>query len=176
MYLHSKTKVYSGETVSYDPDKDYTIATLPLGIGKVTFNLSGSLSTPGMLKVEDIVNENTFIAYDLDGNVLKYNEDYFVEIIGTPLTITKKKITVSSTSATFKYTGKEQTANSSKDITVTVGPLIEGHRIEAVITGSITDIGITTNYIKSVRIYDASGKDVTEYYDITKEHGTLRVI
>ncbi|MBO7344710.1 MAG: transglutaminase domain-containing protein, partial [Clostridia bacterium] len=174
LYLFYKEKVYSGNTVSYSPD-EYYIKEKPDFIGEIVFNLQGSLSTPGTLLIEDLVNESTFKAYDLDGNLLVYGEDYIVEVIGIPLTITRRSITISSSSASFKYNGKEQTANSQKDATITMGSLIDGHTMKVTISGAITDVGTKENTIESVVIFDAQGNNVTDYYNIILKPGTLVV-
>ena len=173
-YLYHKEKVYSGNTVSYSPD-EYYIKEMPAYISRIDFNLQGSLSIPGTLSVEDIVNENTFKAYDSNGNLLVFGEDYVVNVNGTPLTITRRNITVASASASFKYNGKEQTANSQKDATISIGSLISGHTMNVIITGSITDVGKKENTIKSVIIFDSEGNNVTDYYNIALEYGTLTV-
>jgi hypothetical protein len=165
---------YTGEELSYFPD-DYSITRMPSNVKRVEFELSGSLSAPGKLNVESI-DLSSFKAYGEGGVLLERNVHYYVKFEGEPLTINKIEITVTSTSEEFVYNGDEHTANGKDDYWISSGDLYPGHRIEVTIIGSQTDIGSSENKIGLVRVYDQDGKDVTPYYKIYYNHGTLTVV
>ena len=47
--------------------------------------------------------------------------------------------------------------------------------METETSGSIVDIGSGKNKITNITIYDASGNDVTKYYEISKVDGELTI-
>ena len=85
----------------------------------------------------------------------------------------KRAITLTAASETKEYDG-EALENSS--VIISKGSLVEGHRIETLVVGSITEAGETANKIEAVHIYDAYGRDVTDNYEIECVEGTLTVI
>lgn len=55
------------------------------------------------------------------------------------------------------------------------GTVLPGHRIEAVLKGERTDVGISES-ILFIKVYDASGEDVTSCYEIDYEPGNIKVL
>ena len=91
------------------------------------------------------------------------------------ITVSPRPITITAESATKEYDTKALTKNTAK---VTSGSLVSGHKVSAIeINGSQTEVGTSKNTIKegSVKITDASGKDVTANYALTLKEGTLEV-
>ena len=91
------------------------------------------------------------------------------------ITISPRSITITAESAKKEYDTKALTQNTAK---ITEGSLASGHKVSAIeINGSQTEVGTSKNVIKagSVKISDASGKDVTANYTITLKEGTLEV-
>lgn len=91
------------------------------------------------------------------------------------ITISPRPITITAESAKKEYDTKALTQNTAK---ITEGSLASGHKVSAIeINGSQTEVGTSKNVIKegSVKISDASGKDVTANYTITLKEGTLEV-
>ena len=87
--------------------------------------------------------------------------------------ISARDITVKPKDVSKKYDG---TALTSNEVVVTSEGLVAGHSVGNVTTiGSQTDVGSSTNEISSVKILDASNKDVTANYNIIKATGTLTV-
>ena len=87
------------------------------------------------------------------------------------LTVTRKSITITANSSQKSYDG---TALEDPGYLMT-GTLCQGHRIEVVVKGSQTAVGRSSNVVESVRIFDESGKDVTNNYEIKSNAGLLRV-
>ena len=83
-------------------------------------------------------------------------------------------ITISSDSKTKNYDGRIFSASGHR---ITVGSLFEGHEYTATVNTVAVDPGEYENTIKNVKIIDTkTGKDVTHYYTITYNHGTLTII
>ena len=102
-------------------------------------------------------------------------DQYYVKFEGAPLRIDKRAITLRAGSETKVYDG---TALTNDTVSIVLGELVEGHRLEAHTTGSITIEGSVKNVIdeSTLRIYDKDGNDVTANYAITLEAGLLTVI
>ena len=97
---------------------------------------------------------------------------YSVTVDAGRLTVLKRSITVSSDSAEKVYDGAPFDVLSA---TVTEGSLVEGQSVKYTYTNSSTvKVGSFENVINAV-ITDASGKNVTANYSITKNHGVLRI-
>ena len=91
------------------------------------------------------------------------------------ITVSPRPITITAESATKEYDTKALTKNNAK---ITSGSLVSDHKVSAIeINGSQTEVGTSKNTIKagSVKITDASGKDVTANYALTLKEGTLEV-
>lgn len=95
------------------------------------------------------------------------------EIIGEfgTLEITPIQLTVSTESAVKTYDGQPLTADQWQHLE---GQLLEGHRVEMTVTGSLTQTGLVENR-GTARVTDAQGIDVTELYEIEYSFGTLEV-
>ncbi len=87
------------------------------------------------------------------------------------LEVTGRQITVRTESASKSYDGEPLRC---EEFTL-VGELPEGFRIEVEFSGEQTELGRCQNTVKSVRIYDAEGRDVTLNFIIEIVCGTLKV-
>ena len=84
----------------------------------------------------------------------------------------KRKLVISSPSATATYDGKPLFDDKGY---LAEGKLAEGHELYINVTGSQTNVGISENYV-SARVLDRDGVDVTEeYYNIEYRPGILNV-
>lgn len=54
--------------------------------------------------------------------------------------------------------------------------LLEGHTIDVTVSGTLTNVGRSSNKVVSVRIYDENGEEVTRNYSITTKNGRLQVL
>ena len=88
------------------------------------------------------------------------------------LKVTQRPITVTSGSATKVYDGTPLTCH---EYTVGDNELVNGHNIYVSFTGTITDPGPAADNTFTVRIEDASQKNVIENYDVSLEFGSLTV-
>lgn len=90
------------------------------------------------------------------------------------LEVTKRELTFTSETASKVYDGEPLT---SPTITITDGQgLVEGHIFKGEAAGIATEpYEEVKNIIGRITIYDAKGNDVTDYYEITKNEGTLTI-
>ena len=161
----SKTyeKEYDGKPLDFDRS-GYTL----MGVLKEGHTSVVLLPTQ-ITEVGTVDNEIDIKVYDEEGNDV--TGEYFIEKLPGTLTVTKKplNITANSNYKTYDNTPLE-------DHGVTQKGLVEGHRLDAVTTGSITNPGTTENIVTEYTIYDENGKDVTSCYEVSVLPGTLTVI
>lgn len=111
----------------------------------------------------------------VDGRGRDVTENYEITYTNGKIEIVPRKITVVTGSSTVAY---ENAPAYSSEIRVVGSGLIKGHEVRAVFTypDGVFEIGeVVTNSLDSLRIVDERGKDVTHYYNITTNYGTLRV-
>ncbi|MBQ7379887.1 MAG: hypothetical protein IJW70_11775 [Clostridia bacterium] len=100
--------------------------------------------------------------------------NYNVTYTDGELLIVPRKITVVTGSSMVSY---ENAPAVNTDISVGGSGLLEGHNVRATFTypEGIFEIGSTSNTLESVWVEDQNGRDVSEYYSISLQSGTLRV-
>ena len=105
---------------------------------------------------------------------VSFNYDFVYA--GGKVTVTERKITLTTYGATKPYDGTPLTMGGLKLIS---GQLAEGHSIADtyIITGSQTEVGRSKNTVDkdTIVILDALGKAITEKYEISIEYGDLEV-
>lgn len=104
-----------------------------------------------------------------NGNI---NDLYKINKVHGSLEVTHRHITVTADSDSLTEPGDTPLTCNTYKIT---GSLCNGHYEVVVIEGSISNYGRTTNRVKSVKIYDANGKDVTQNYSIKTVNGLLQI-
>ena len=87
--------------------------------------------------------------------------------------ITVREITVTADSASKPYDSTPLTKNSATVTSTT--KLVSGHTLSYTVSGSITNVGSTTNTLSNVKVLDANNKDVSSNYKITSANGTLTI-
>lgn len=104
---------------------------------------------------------------------LNFNVTFVVKPDGK-LTIENRPITITANDVTGKYDGQPHGENG---YSITAGSLIDGHAATVTISGSKTDAGEYEELLvpNVTKIVDAKNKDVTGYYDISYEDGTLTI-
>ncbi len=107
----------------------------------------------------------------LDSNNYDVTDEYELKINPGVLSVSKREITISTSSASKAYDGKEL---SSDDWYITKGNVLKNHTVNVNVYGSITEIGETPNICQAA-IYNEQGQDVTTNYGITFDYGTLTI-
>ena len=107
-------------------------------------------------------------------------QNYDITYVYGTLTITPRPITLTANSQTRMYDGTalydDGFSVEEFDIESNRGR-IEGHEINAIVEGSITNVGDVSNIIVKESVVITSGeRDVTRNYDISLADGTLTVI
>lgn len=134
-------------------------------IKNITFS---SITDVGAVEIDVIDYQIT----DADGQDVSGNYNLVIDEIKT-LTVTKRKIVITSDSATKQYDGRPLTA---PECTSEEGRLLEGHILQLEASGSQTEEGSSKNTIsQEAQIFDRLGADVTHNYDISYVEGTLTV-
>ena len=96
---------------------------------------------------------------------------YLVMIATGLIQISRQHITIVTESASKLYDGEALTADGWE---MTGGKLLDGHTVEATVTGSQTEVGVSDNYV-TIYIYDSEGADVTDKYIVECHLGKLAV-
>lgn len=167
---YSLQKYYDGTPLRYE-SYDYTVTGLPS-----SYKLSLSLSGIGLIGAGALV-ESDFrgLPYKIfnEAGLDVTDRFYLVYEAENALMVNRRRITITTASDEKVYDGMPL---KNKGYRISVGSLAQGDQINVIVSGTITDIGKTQNYIKSVKISDALGSDVTKNYLISFNLGTLEVI
>ncbi len=110
----------------------------------------------------------------LDERKRDVTSNYEITCTDGEIEIIPRKITVITGGDIVAY---ENAPAVNTEIRVSGSGLIEGHEIRASFTypNGIYEIGTATNSLESVRVVDGYGNDVSAYYSVTPNYGTLRV-
>ena len=154
----SDTKKYDGKPLQ---EKGYDITGLPEGF-TATVTVEGSIVHAGT--TENVITK-VIIKYGEKDVTSQFSN---ITTINGTLTVTKRKVIMTSDSRTKSYDGKPLT---SSIVAVTGDGFVTGEVSDVKATGSITKVGSKTNTIT----YKTNGGFRAENYDITKTEGTLTV-
>ena len=93
-------------------------------------------------------------------------------VISTTIKIDKRAITVKAAVAEKIYDGTALTKTDGCESTTN---LVSGHEAKCTNTGALLNAGSSGNTLSKVSVVSATGADVTDNYEITKEGGRLTV-
>lgn len=173
--------LYEIEITSYTATKEYDSNPFALNDGywmvtkgeikeeighRLTVNLTNTRCEVGTYQ-----NSFDYKITDAEGNDISYL--YMVSKNIGDLIITPKQIKIKLEDKTKKYDGDPLVCDSW--IYVDGTSVLEGHELELEIVGSQTTIGRSNSSIKSFKVFDENGKDVTDNYSIAYEKGILFV-
>lgn len=160
----SASGTYDGEALT---DQNWSLMKGELKKGhRLSVVVSGSQTNVG-------VSENYVFATVLDDNGADVTEDYKIEYRPGALNVKARDITLTADSKMKVYDGEPLTANGF-NIESPIS-LVSSHVIDAIVEGTITDLGKTDNIITSVVIKNSKGDDVTKNYKIKTKPGTLAI-
>lgn len=131
---------------------------------EVVAEVTGEITEPGIAQ-----SNVTVRIYDTQGKDV--TDEYSIQYASGTLQVFGWHLKLSSNSVTKTYDGQELT---SPECMILEGAVVNGHSISMEAIGRITDIGAVENVIK-YSIVDNNGNDVSYFYDIVKEEGTLEV-
>ena len=160
-------KIYDGEPLTadvwrYAADKQvfegHTLIVKP----------AGSITDIG--KQGNFVPEENVSVIDEAGESVLSN--YKISVIEGWLTVTPRPVAVRSGEASKFYDGTPLTCDEWEVVSITQP--VTGHNLAVKVTGTITEIGQTDNFISSVIVMDGD-KEVTYNYEISHYLGLLTV-
>ena len=122
--------------------------------------------------VYDVEND---VAFDiLDADLVTAKDNYEINYIKGRVTIHPIKITVITDSKSWKYDGLEHSSPNYK-ITSESELLLENHRLIVVSGTTIREVGSLANTLEFMVVDSASFDDVSKFYEIIQEKGTLSI-
>ncbi len=156
------TVTYDGKSYAPSYTSEGLVPGHSLSATVATRSKAGDYVTDGQITVSNVKIE--------DGNEIDVTDNYDVETISGKLHIKKRPLTIDLYEPKRAYRGK----SISPDYIVT--GLVEGHNIDVTITtrtnvgsyGIDNESGQYKICITGYKITDEKGKDVTNYYDVTK--------
>jgi hypothetical protein len=163
-----------------DPDTSEDGTTVSYKGKTFTVNVNGAytaVKTAGKYEIpfrlgDKIVDPSDIVVKDSDGNA--FGAEISVKGSNGSVKVNTRKVTITAGSTVKNDDGKTLTNNEFK---ITKGSLVNGHKLtDVVLNGSQTGVGSSVNEITSFRIVDGNGKDVTQYYSVTKENGRLVLV
>ena len=168
IYVSSESAemIYNGSALT--AEKCGVITGEPIEGHRLTLKTTGTQTIVGKS-----LNHMQAIVYDNGGNDVTAQYE-IVYSLGT-LTVTPRKITIKSASATKNYDG---TPLSTSDWSFEAGSLCEGQQIEVKTSGTQTAVGSSENVIVYVLIYETQNgvqRDVSGNYEIACYYGELNV-
>lgn len=175
--MNRSQHIDDGDTLTANPDGWYIEKNeLNLGVLGVDYEIVATVvgEQVGIGKSDATIDIGS-VAILKDGQDV--TSQYTIKCKTGKLHIYKYKIEVSTGGAEKVYDGKLlTTAEDDYTIASEYLQLIEdnGHTISVVVNGEQTNVGTGVN-VADIVITDESGKDVTDYYKITKNFGELKV-
>ncbi len=158
----SSEKVYDGSPLT---NSNWLLEVGTLVIGhRIEHTMTSSITNPG-----SILNEIGITILDENSNDVTQN--YNIDYNKGNLTVLERDITIQTESLEKTYDGTPLTSSS---YTIPSGTLVNDHSIDIIMTTSITNAGSVPNDIQ-IAILDGNGNNVTGYYNINYNLGTLTV-
>ena len=180
VYLYQLQKYYDGSPLAFE-ELDFEF-DLPEDV-RMEISLNISLTDVGVLTLSDLnadISEYATYRVYRKSDGADVTDDYRIVFqsaeatsVYIPIRVDRQMITVTAESQTKLYDGTPLTNGNAY---VSFGFLADGHRMECITEGSITEIGETFNIVTWVVIYDRDGNDVTSNYDIETQMGELKII
>lgn len=171
------TVTIKGNTGNYDYDgTEKTVEGYTLDISNDLYKAADVKRVDSQAKIRATV-PGTYQMGLKPGNFENTNPNFnvtFVVKTDGKLTIKNRPITITADDVTVKYDGQPHGENG---YSITMGSLVDGHAATVTISGSKTDAGEYEDLLvpSVTKIVDAKNKDVTGYYDISYEDGTLTI-
>ena len=135
------------------------------------------LVTEGFLTIPGQTENKILSATVVDGAGKDVTANYAIQTENGQLYMVPRPITLTAGSAEDIYNGQALTNSADPVVSSSLAiSLLDGHTAKAVMEGSIVNVGTVDNVIVDYEIRDKGGNDVTAYYDVTRESGSLTVL
>ena len=116
-------------------------------------------------------SENKFVVHVLTKDGVDVTHNYNIVCVTGELIVKPNPLIIQSHSNSKTYDGKPI---DRPEPTIVEGALMEGHTINYVMTGTMTNAGTAKNTF-AVEIKDAQGRNVTHNYTVTTAFGELKI-
>ena len=168
--IGKKNVTIKGNVGSYS----YDGSTHTVSGGTASGLVSGQTATIGNSASREEVGKTTYtptIVKIVDASGNDVTENYNPKYVDGYVQITAQDITITGGSTSRMYDGTMLRYNVA---TITSGSLAPGHTATLSATGSIDHVGSALN-TPNIVVRDASGNDVTSYYNVIKKNGLLTI-
>lgn len=156
-------KLYDGESLS---NKSWKLVESSLIKGhRLDVKTIGEITEVGEV-------DNELVAHVYDENDNDVTSNYQIDIIAGKLEILPTKLVITSGSASKPYDG---TPLMSDNYFISSGKLLDGHKLNVKLNGTITEPGTVDNTFEYVIVIDENGFDVTDNYKIEQVYSQLTI-
>ncbi len=179
--VFGKSKQYDGSPLELGKT-DYAVTKVPPDVKAewVSAEIEGKLNTVGELSLAEVAKSSTAALTDGEGNDRTAGGENRIDFIceTAPLKILPRAIEITSVSIAKTADGEILSGNiGEKSAWISLGSLLNGHRIETEVTGTLSpNENSAQNTISAVRILDEKGVDVSLFYSIKLRPGLLEWI
>ncbi len=175
--LFELQKVYDGTTLAYTTKNYVVLSTLPTDW---TLEVNISMTEAGRLTLADLNSQiaSYVTVRDENGNTIDQSQYpvMFTSLNNNAddvmLEISPRKLVLTAASQSREDDGNPLT---NPKFSITMGSLIEGHSMTALVSGSLNKPGTVENIITDHFIVDALGNSMNHCYTVTYIPGTLTV-
>jgi hypothetical protein len=161
-------KTYDDTVVKHDPSDYWLLSNNLPDTYRIAVDIIGEIKLAGTLTT--FIQKSTLRIYD--ENAFDVTNRYHIVCYEGAIQVVKRPITIRTFSAEKTYDGEPLTSNAYY---IGKGSLAPGDVLNVVVSGTITQWGITQNTIDSIVIRNRFGEDVTDSYQIQTILGTLTV-
>jgi len=121
------------------------------------------------------LNRPTVVIRDQDGNDVSYMYDLAEEKMGV-IRVNRIKLKITSGSVEIRFDPSNPHAMLKCEEYTCEGAVLSDHRVNVMISVYLDSVGECDNQIDFVTVTDSRGRDVSGYYDIETENGTLKIL
>ena len=166
----SLEKEYDGSPLRADGECRYVGGELLEGHYIESAVTNQSRTEPGTT-----LNRPTVVIRDQDGNDVSYMYDLAEEKMGV-IRVNRIKLKITSGSVEIRFDPSNPHAMLKCEEYTCEGAVLSDHRVNVMISVYLDSVGECDNQIDFVTVTDSRGRDVSGYYDIETENGTLKIL
>ena len=156
-------KIYDGAVLTSDV---WSIQSGVLVAGhRIEYTMNSSITNPGSIN-------NTIGVTVFDDNDVDVSNFYDITYDLGTLIVTERELIIQTETNEKIY---DDAVLTSDVWSIQSGVLVAGHRIEYTMNSSITNVGVVDNTI-GITIYNENDIDITSYYTISYDEGTLTIL
>ncbi len=174
----SAKKNYDDTILVKNEENDYKVISEQTFIFDHTLKISITGEALNVVRDEEgniIGVDNTWDSFTITSGLNDVKKNYNITVVYGKLTIYPRMISIEALSQEKIYDGETLALDKWKYIGIDpITEIVSGHRLEAVIKGSITDVGTEINFIEKALVFKGI-VDVSYNYIIVLNNGTLTI-